>query len=112
MYIHSGTGSLLVRTVHMLQNLRQMYPDLCLLVPGILCKLLHEHKTHEDTATLSADGHLACWNYDDPPAGREGGGREEGCHRSIAYNGKFVYVSSSSVKRLLKIGTGRHGTIR
>ena len=104
-----GTGSLLVRTVHMLQSLRLTYPDLCLLVPGILCKLLQGHRSQEDTGTLSADSHLVCWSYEDTQQGRE---KEDGGHRSIAYDGKFVYVTSFSLKRLLKIGTGRHGTLR
>ena len=97
----------------MLQSLRSTYPDLCLLVPGILCKLLHEHKSHEDSASLSADIHLICWSYDDSQLG-EGSGREaeERGRRSIAFDGTFAYVSSSSLNRLLKIGTGRHGTIR
>ncbi len=32
--------------------------------------------------------------------------------RSIAFNGQFVYVTSSSLKHLLKMGTGKRGTIR
>ena len=108
-FTFSGTGSLLLRTVHMLQSLRSSYPDLSLLVPGILCKLLKEHANHEDSASLSADSHLSCWGYEDPlgQSGKDGSGR-----RSIAFDGKFVYVTSSSLKCLLKVGTGKHGTIR
>ncbi len=32
--------------------------------------------------------------------------------RSIAFNGQFVYVTSSSSKHLLKMGTGKRGTVR
>ena len=118
-YFSSGTGSLLVRTVHMLQSLRSTYPDLTLLVPGILCKLLHEHLSHDDTTSLAADAHISCWSYEDPPVqggggGGGGGGGMEGNsgRRSIAYNGKFLYLTNTSLNRLLKIGTGRHGTLR
>ena len=78
-------------------------------MPGVLCKLLQEHVNHENSATLSADSHLSCWGYADTlgQSGKEGEGR-----RSIAFDGKFVYVTSSSLKCLLKLGTGRHGTIR
>ena len=93
----------------MLQSLRSSYPGLCLLVPGVLCKLLQEHMNHEDSATLSADTHISCWGYEDilGQSVKEGSG-----HRSIAFDGKFVYVTSSSLKCLLKVGTGKHGTIR
>ena len=100
-----------MRTVHLLQSLQSTYPDLTLLVPGILSKLLHEHLTHDDTACLSPDAHLGCWNYEDMVAG-QGAGRDGSGRRSIAFDGKFVYVTSTSLSRLLKIGTGKHGTIR
>ena len=109
MQLCRGTGSLLLRTVHMLQSLRSSYSDLRLLVPGVLCKLLREHVTNEDSAALSADAHLCCWGYADTMGQ---GGREGEGHRSIAFDGKFVYVTSSSLKCLLKLGTGKHGTIR
>ena len=32
--------------------------------------------------------------------------------RSIAFDGQYVYVTSSSLKYLLKVGTGKQGTIR
>jgi len=32
--------------------------------------------------------------------------------RSIAFNGQFVFLVSSSLSHLLKIGTGKRGTIR
>lgn len=32
--------------------------------------------------------------------------------RSIAFDGQYVYVTSSSLKCLLKVGTGKQGTIR
>ena len=106
---HRGTGSLLLRTVHMLQSLKSAYPELRLLVPSVLCKLLREHTSHEDSASLSADTHLSCWGYKDGPGQ---GGKEATGHRSIAFDGKFVYVTSTSLKSLLKLGTGKHGTIR
>lgn len=61
----SGTGSLLLRTVHLLQTLKCTYPDLRLLVPGILYKLLHEHLTQEGSSGLTADTHILCWGYND-----------------------------------------------
>ena len=93
----------------MLQSLKLSHPDLHLLVPGILCKLLQEHTTHEDSAPLSADAHITCWGYEDGLAQdrKEGAGP-----RSIAFDGQFVYVTSSSLKYLFKLGTGKYGTIR
>ena len=75
-HTHSGTGSLLLRTVHMLQSLKTSYPSLELLVPGILNKLLWEHVTQEDSSALTADSHLLCWGYDDGLVqdGKEGSG--------------------------------------
>ena len=32
--------------------------------------------------------------------------------RSIAFDGQYVYVTSSSLKSLLKVGTGKQGTVR
>ena len=61
----SGTGSLLLRTVHLLQTLRVTYPDLNLLVPGILYKLLQEHMTQEGASGLTVDTHILCWGYND-----------------------------------------------
>lgn len=97
----------------MLQSLHSSYPDLSLLVPGILCKLLHEHMNHDDTASLTVDAHLTCWSYDDTTGqSGAGAGGEGGRKRSIAFDGKFVYLTNTSLTRLLKIGTGTHGTIR
>ena len=108
-HAHSGTGSLLLRTVHILQSLKSLYPELQLLVPGVLCKLLREHVTQEDSSALMADTHLLCWGYDD---GLVQDGKDGTGPRSIAFDGKFVYVTSSSLKNFLKLGTGKQGTIR
>ena len=65
----------------MLQTLRTLYPDLELLVPGILVKLLGEHVMLEESSTLSSESHLLCWGYDDGLVqdGKEGtGGRGMG----------------------------------
>lgn len=72
----SGTGSLLLRTVSLLQFLKVSYPDLRLLVPGILHKLLQDHMTQESTSGLTADTHLLCWGYNDGLVqdGKEGAG--------------------------------------
>ena len=116
LHYYRGTGSLLVRTVHALQSLQSTYPDLTLLVPGILSKLLHEHLNNDDTACLTPNTHLGCWNYEDSAAGgraSQGGGRDGAGRRSIAFDGKFLYVTSAALtSRLLKIGSGKHGTIR
>ncbi len=114
----------------MLQTLKSSYPDLCLLVPGILAKLLHEHVSQEEPSTISPEAHLLCWGYNDgmvAPDGDEVTGefaRGEGKMeiftgaltnagpRSIAFDGQFVYVTSSSLTHMLKIGTGKQGTIR
>lgn len=32
--------------------------------------------------------------------------------RSIAFDGQFIYVTSSSLKSLLKLGSGKKGTIK
>ena len=103
-----------MRTVHVLQNLQSTYPDLTLLVPEILCKLLHVHMNHGDTTSLAADAHLDCWNYEETTEQEAGQGvGPDGCgRRSIAFDGTFVYVTNSSLTQLLKIGTGKHGTIR
>lgn len=73
---YRGTGSLLLRTVHMLQTLKTLYPDLELLVPGILVKLLGEHVMLEESSTISSESHLLCWGYDDGLVqdGKEGTG--------------------------------------
>lgn len=105
----SGTGSLLLRTVHILQSLKSHYPDLHLLVPGVLCKLLREHVTQEDSSALMADAHLLCWGYDD---GLVQDGKDGTGPRSITFDGKYVYLTSSSLKNFLKLGTGKQGTIR
>ncbi len=72
----SGMGSLLLRTVHLLQSLKASYPDLRLLVPGILYKLLQEHLVQEEPSGLAVDTHILCWGYDDGLAqdGKEGSG--------------------------------------
>ena len=72
-------GSLLLRTVHLLQSLKTTYPDLRLLVPGILYKLLQEHLTHEEPTGITADTHILCWGYNDGliQSGKEGSG---GCN--------------------------------
>lgn len=69
-------GSLLLRTVHLLQSLKTPYPALRLLVPGILYKLLQEHLTQEEPSGLTADTHILCWGYGDGVVqdGKEGSG--------------------------------------
>lgn len=144
----------------MLQTLMTSYPDLQLLVPGILGKLLREHVTLEESSAISSESHLLCWGYDDGlvqdgkegtgkgevhcfrggvgevggsgASGRGGGERWIGVNqcklgefhtfqvlfcvslgsRSIAFDGQYVYVTSSSLKYLLKVGTGKQGTVR
>ncbi len=49
----------------MLQTLKSSYPDLQLLVPGILAKLLHEHVTLEEPSAISPEAHILCWGYND-----------------------------------------------
>lgn len=56
-----------------------------------------------------ADTHLLCWGYDD---GLVQDGKDGTGPRSIAFDGKFVYLTSSSLKNFLKLGTGKQGTIR
>ena len=60
----------------MLQTLKSLYPDLQLLVPGILGKLLHEHVTLEEPSAISLESHILCWGYDDGMVqdGKEGSG--------------------------------------
>ena len=65
--------------------------------------------TQEDSCALMADAHLLCWGYDD---GLVQDGKEGTGPRSITFDGKFVYVTSSSLKNFLKLGTGKQGTIR
>ena len=79
----SGMGSLLLRTVHLLQSLKASYPDLQLLVPGILHKLLQEHRAQEEPCGLTADTHILCWGYSDGLVhdGKEGSG---GCGWGVA----------------------------
>ena len=64
----------------MLQKLMTSYPDLQLLVPGILGKLLREHVTLEESSAISSESHLLCWGYDDGLVqdGKEGTGEGEG----------------------------------
>ncbi len=78
MWIYSGTGSLLLRTVHLLQSLKAAYPDLQLLVPNILYKLLRDHMTQEGSCGLVADAHILCWGYNDGLVqdGKEGSGED------------------------------------
>lgn len=62
------------------------YPDLRLLVPGILYKLLHEHMTQEGVSGLTADTHILCWGYNDGLVqdGKEGTGEcGYGCGRNL-----------------------------
>ena len=63
----------------MLQTLMTSYPDLQLLVPGILGKLLREHVTLEESSAISSESHLLCWGYDDGLVqdGKEGTGEGE-----------------------------------
>ena len=63
----------------------------------------------EDSSALMADAHLLCWGYDD---GLVQDGKDGTGPRSIAFDGKFVYLTSSSLKNFLKLGTGKQGTIR
>jgi hypothetical protein len=56
-----------------------------------------------------ADTHLLCWGYDD---GLVQDGKDGTGPRSITFDGKFVYLTSSSLKNFLKLGTGKQGTIR
>ena len=65
--------------------------------------------TQEDSSALMADAHLLCWGYDD---GLVQDGKEGTGPRSITFDGKFVYLTSSSLKNFLKLGTGKQGTIR
>ena len=65
--------------------------------------------TQEDSSALMADTHLLCWGYDD---GLVQDGKEGTGPRSITFDGKFVYLTSSSLKNFLKLGTGKQGTIR
>lgn len=64
----------------MLQTLMTSYPDLQLLVPGILGKLLREHVTLEEASAISNESHLLCWGYDDGLVqdGKEVTGKERG----------------------------------
>ena len=65
--------------------------------------------TQEDCSAITADSHLLCWGYDD---GLVQDGKEGTGPRSIAFDGRFVYTTSSSLKNFLKLGTGKQGTIR
>ena len=65
--------------------------------------------TQEDSSALMADTHLLCWGYDD---GLVQDGKDGTGPRSITFDGKFVYLTSSSLKNFLKLGTGKQGTIR
>lgn len=99
----------MMRTVHLLQTLKLKYPEMKLLVPGILGKLLSEHMTHEECTVLCAEAHIVSWNYDDIPVAD---GKETSGPKSICTDGQFVYTTSASQKHLLKLGTGKNGTIR
>lgn len=104
-----GTGTLLLRTVHLLHTLKLRYHDMRLLVPGILGKLLNEHMTQEECTVLCAEAHVISWNYDDAPVTD---GKEASGSKSICSDGRFVYSMSSSLKHLMKLGTGKNGSIR
>ena len=65
--------------------------------------------TQEDSSALMADAHLLCWGYDD---GLVQDGKDGTGPRSITFDGKYVYLTSSSLKNFLKLGTGKQGTIR
>ena len=108
-FTYRGTGTLLLRTVHLLQSLKLRYHDLRLLVPGILGKLLSEHLTQEDCTAMCAEAHVISWNYDDVTVTD---GKEMSGPKSICSDGRFVYTMSSSLKHLLKLGSGKNGTIR
>ena len=99
----------MMRTVHLLQTLQLKYPVMRLLVPGILGKLLSEHRAREECTVLCAEAHVISWNYDDIPVAD---GKEALGPKSICTDGQFVYTTSASQKLLLKLGSGKNGTIR
>lgn len=129
-YILSGTGGLLLRTVHILQLLNTTHPDIRLLVPKVLLKLMQEHTAVEEPPTIVADAHQLCWCYDDHLTledNKEDSGNGRCCllsvcskilvracigHRSMALDGAFLYLTSSTGRRLLKVGSGVDGSIR
>ncbi len=77
--VYSGTGGLLLRTVHTLQSLTPPSPSINLIVPKILQKLLRVHLVTEEPSALSTDTHLSCWGYEtEQSEGASDGGRVVG----------------------------------
>lgn len=96
-------------------------------MPGILYKLLREHLTQDGASGLTADTHILCWGYNDGLVqdSKEGTGEcvcislapewnffAPAGPRSIAFDGKYIYLTSSSLKHLLKLGSGKQGTLK
>ena len=72
--VSSGTGGLLLRTVHVLQSLDSTHHGMNLLVPSVLYKLLKEHINDGEPSAILVDNHLQCWGYDNQHDNGNSGG--------------------------------------
>ena len=48
----------------MLQTLQATHPNISLLVPSVVVKLMQEHVVTEEPSAIVTDAHQLCWCYD------------------------------------------------